>query len=226
MLDAKVLAAVFASLTAVAAAINGGSFNPDMAVNGVSADLSDVKGLNSDPVNALRDLLITRPEPTNDVEATLKVSDLSDEKIKLQEAKVAPSGLRQIKLGAKKLSSDSEIRFGGFKGSLEPGEPTKVQGTANSVVSSGVNITGVTAVSEKANSSTITVRENGRARIVLSNVEGQIVSGSASTEFRENTRKLKINSFSGEITLYPFNNTLTLDGKVDRLSAGQFSFGS
>jgi len=50
MLDAKVLAAVFASLTAIATTMNGGSFEPDMAVEGVSSsgvDVNELSGSNS-----------------------------------------------------------------------------------------------------------------------------------------------------------------------------------
>mgnify|MGYP006266903705 FL=1 len=227
MLDAKVLAAVFASLTAVATAMNGGSFQPDMAVEGVSSggvNVPDFAGSDS-TLDRLRTLFTSRPEPTNSVQARLNVSDLEDEKINLQEASLTGSGLTEIKLGSKSMSSDSEITFNAFKGSIQAGETSKIEGTANGVLSSGVNITGMTAVSEEVNSTKLEIKESGRAKISLSNVNGEINSGSASTEF-SNARELNINSFSGDLVIFPKNNTLVLDGKVDTLKAGKFSFGN
>jgi hypothetical protein len=227
MLDAKVLAAVFASLTAVATTMNGGSFQPDMAVNGVSTSLSDTPDFagTGSTLDMLRNVFTTRPEPTNDVSATLTLSNLENEEIKVQKSSIAASGLKEIKLGSKKMSSDSDIVFEGFKGNIQPGDPTNIKGTTNSVISSGVNISGRTKVSEKVNSSQLNIQENGRAKISLSSIQGQINSGSASTEFSDGKRKLDINSFSGEITIYPDNSTLILNGKVDELNAGSFSFG-
>lgn len=227
MLDAKVLAAVFASLTAIATTMNGGAIQPDMAVNGVSAELSninDINGLNTGSLDTLKQLFINRPEPSNDVTAVLTVSGLENEKIKLQKADLKASDLRKIKLGSRKMSSDSEIIFEGFKGSVTAGDPSTIQGSTQSILSSGVNISGPTIVSEKVNSSRININERGRAKIALSNVKGRIDSGSASTDISSNT-KLKINSFSGKMTIYPGNNSLRLEGEVDRLSAGKFSFG-
>lgn len=224
MLDARILAAVLASLTAVAAGMNGGSINTSPDFNPSTNGL-DFQELNSDPVNSLKQLFISKPEPTNSVKAHLKVEDIGNEKLKLQEATVRSSNLTSIKLGTNSMSSDSGIVFHGFKGTLKPGESSEIAGSAKRVSSSGVDISGKVNVKEKVNSSRFVINEKGVAGIKFSNVEGHITSGSASTEFRNGTRKLKINSFSGKITIRPENNSVVLDGKVDRLTAGDFSFG-
>ena len=228
MLDAKVLAAVLASLTAVAAGMNGGAIDADMAVEDVStggADVFDLQSLSSNPLDKLKNMFLSRPEPTNQVKANLTIDNLDDETIKVQDAVLSPPNLTEIKIGPRKMSSDEDISFNGFRGSIKPGSPTSVQGTANSALSSGVNISGMINVNEKLNTSQVRINEKGKAKLSLSNVKGEISSGSASTEFQESNRNLKINSFTGKITIYTSNNSVMLDGKVDRLEAGQFSFG-
>lgn len=226
MLDAKVLAAVFASLTAIATAMNGGSFQPDMAVDGVSAGLSDVPdfGGSSSTIDKIRDLFTSRPEPTNNVEATLTISDLDNEKMNLEKSTVRTSNLTEVNLGSKKMSSDENIVFNGLGGSMNLGDPIVLKGNANSITSSGVNVSGTFNLNQEINSSRIVIEEKGRAKISFSDVEADITYENKS-EQTLSTEQFKIDSFSGRTTIYPGNSTVILDGKVNSLTAGEFSYG-
>lgn len=226
MLDAKVLAAVFASLTAVATTMNGGSFQPDMAVEGISADgLSTPDFFGSDSrLEKLRSLLTSRPEPTNNVQATLKISDLDDEKVNLRKASIYISDLREVKLGSKTMSSDQDIVFNGLKGDINFNDPAVLIGTAKSVTSSGVNVSGSVNVNQEINSSSIVIEEKGRSKIGFSNLEANITYENKS-EQTLTTDNFKIDSFSGRKTIYLENSTVILDGKINSLTAGEFSYG-
>lgn len=229
MLDAKVLAAVFASLTAVATTMNGGSFQPDMAVEGVSAEgvsIPDFAGSDEtlSTIENLRSLLTSRPEPTNNVRATLKIEDIDNEKVNLRNSSIHVSGLKQINLGSRKMSSDQDISFNSMKGNINLDSPATVQGTANSVSSSGVNISGSVNVNQEINSSSIVIEENGRSKISFSDVEADIFYENKS-EQTLSTEKFSIDSFTGTKTVYLENSTVILDGKVNSLNAGEFSYG-
>lgn len=228
MLDAKVLAAVFASLTAVATAMNGGGFQPNMAVEDVSSQgisLSDVAGSGStlSTLEKLRDLFTSRPEPTNNVRATIEIEGLDNEKIDLRDASIHISDLRKVNLGSRKMSSDEDIVFNGLRGDINF-EPAVVQGTAKSVTSSGVNISGSVKVNHEINSSNILIDEKGRSKISFSDVDAELRYEDKS-EQTLSTEEFKIDSFTGTQTIYLENNTVVLDGKVNSLTAGDFSYG-
>jgi len=225
MLDAKVLAAVFASLTAVATTMNGGSFHPDMAVEGVSAEgvgVTDFIGSDS-RLEKLQSLINSRPEPKNNVQATIEIADLDNEKINLRKSSIYISDLREVKLGSRTMSSDQDIVFNSLKGDINFNDPAVLQGTADSVTSSGVNVSGSVKVNQEINSSSIFIEERGRSKISFSDVEADIIYENKS-EQTLNTDEFKIDSFSGKKTVYLENNTVILDGKVNSLTAGEFSY--
>lgn len=226
MLDAKVLAAVFASLTAVATAMNGGGFQPDMAVEGVSSgeiNLPDFADSGS-TLNQLRDLLTSRPEPTNNIQATIEIGDLDDEEINLQNSTIYVSGLRKVKLGSNTMSSDEDITFKGLKGNINFDDIATIQGSASSITSSGVNFSGSVNVNEEVNSSSIVIKEKGRSKVSFSDIEADIEYENKSEQTLD-TEKFSIDSFTGKTTVYLENNTVVLDGKVNSLTAGEFSYG-
>ena len=229
MLDAKVLAAVFASLTAVATTMNGGSFQPDMAVNGVSAGNIDIPdfadGGGSDSIiNQLQRIFDSRPEPKNNIRATLEISDFEDERASLDNSTVFVSDLRKVNLGSRKVSSDQKIIFNDLSGEFKLDDPTVLKGKAKSLSSSGVKISGNINVNQEINSSRIEIEEKGRAKISFSDVEADIRYEDKS-EQTLNAENFKIDSFNGRKVIYPSNSTVILDGKINSLNAGEFSYG-
>lgn len=226
MLDAKVLAAVFASLTAVATTMNGGSFQPDMAVEGVTSQGINVDSfIGSDSrLGNLQDLLTSRAEPTNNIHATLEIQDFEDEKINLRKSSVYVSDLRKVNLGSRKMTSDNDIVFNGMRGEINFDEPRKIKGTASSVTSSGVNVSGSVNVDQEINSTSFIIEEKGRSKVSFSDVEASIEYENKS-EQTLTAEKFSIDSFTGNKTVYTENSTLILDGKINSLTAGEFSYG-
>lgn len=229
MLDAKVLAAVFASLTAVATTMNGGSFQPEMAVEGVSAEgvnVPDFAGSEEtlSTIDRLRSLLNSRPEPENNFQAKIELEDLENEKINLRKSSIHISNLREVNLGSRIMSSDQDIVFNSLRGEIKFNDPAVLKGTANSVTSSGVNVSGSVRVNQEINSSNIVIEEEGRSKISFSNVEADITYENKS-EQTLSTDEFEIDSFSGQKIVYVENNTVILKGKINSLTAGEFSYG-
>ncbi len=227
MLDAKVLAAVLASLTAVAVGMDGSSVDTsnmdaeklESEMN-LPGDIEEVGG----PIQRFRDAIESRPEPENEVNAVLRVKNIGAETFDLEGASLEMENFTSMSMEGKKVKSDEKIRLHGFSGSFEPGNETSIQGSVQGLTTSGVNISGTTSVEETISTQRISVERIERIGITLSNVEGSIESGDASTDF-SSSRPLNINSFSGNMIMHTDNNTIVLDGKVDELESGSFSFG-
>ncbi|MFT4867585.1 MAG: hypothetical protein ACI9LV_000186 [Candidatus Nanohaloarchaea archaeon] len=224
MLDGKILAAVLATLTAIAVSSGQGVEAQSLDLDTPTTEDFEFQDILDNPVNNLRNMFTETPEPENSVEATLKVESLSEESMSISRAEVVSNSTKSVQLGSKKVESDSEITFYGFEGAVTPVNDTMVSGTVAGAVTSGVNISGQAPVSQSFNTSRLEINGVERSKINFGQVKGSIDSESASTEF-SSSRPLNINSFSGDIVIYPRNSTVVLDGKVARLEAGSFTFG-
>lgn len=231
MLDVKILAAVFASLAAFAVSFNGGSLDPgDMDLeDNLDDDLEDrfsFGDLTDNPWEKIKDMVSTQPEPENSVKASLTVENLHQQDINIRKSgSLHIDDFRDLSIGVKQVSSDEDIVLHGFRGSLGPGNVSVAEGSFSSLTSSGVNVTGAMSVDEEVNSTVLKVRDIERSPITFTGVGGSIESDSASTQFGDGSRSVEINSFSGDLTVFTQNETVVLDGRVDRLEAGGFSFG-
>jgi hypothetical protein len=225
MLDGKILAAVLATLTAVAVSTGQGVEAQNLEVDTPNTDDFEFQDILDNPFKNLRSMFTETPEPENSVRASLKVENLQEETINLQGAEIRSNSTRTAQLGDKEVKSDSGITFYGVKGTLKPVNETMISGTVEGVHTSNVNISGTSPVTQQFNTSKLEVRDIQESAINLGKVTGSINSESASTDFNS-PRPLNINSFSGDMIVYPRNSTLVLDGKVARLEAGSFTFGN
>ncbi len=228
MIDAKILAAVLASLTAVAVGADGGSIEAsDLESQDIKSNMdlpSRIQEIDN-PVKLLREMLNTKPEPDNEVKAELRVENIQNETFDLEGASLEVENLTSIGMGGKNITSDEEIILHGFSGTLQPGEKTRLEGSAERFTSSGVSIEGTTAVDKTVATEEVKIKGVKRTGISLSKVQGSISSGDTSTEFTKSSRPLHINSFSGDTEVDTSDSTVELDGKVDKLESGEFSFG-
>lgn len=223
MLDGKILAAVLATLTAVAAGTGGSSFDTQDAIPEVpeTPELPDLG-----PIDRLTEFLNTVPEPERDLKAELEVTSIEDDVIKFKGATIRASDLYSVNADKKRIMSEKPLTLKGFKGKFNPGRNTSLQGTISGVLTEGVNITGSMRVNVEMGSERIDVSDIGKTPLSLEGAKGSVSSGDAFTRFREGSRGLEVNSFSGNMTVYPENRTIYLNGKVDKLSYGNFSYGS
>lgn len=227
MLDGKILSAVLATLTAVAVSTTGGG---DLAGQELQTDPSnmdiDVMGLFQNPMKQLRQMITTTPEPENSVQARLVAGNIANETFQVKNARISPDNTTSIQFGSQTVNSDEEVVIYDFSGSMMPtNSSVQLKGTARGVLTSGVNVSGTSAIDHTIKASRIRINGIEESSIGLSKVSGTISSSDASTEF-ESERTLSIDSFSGDMIIMPLNGTIVLDGKVNRLTAGDFQFGN
>jgi len=227
MLDAKILTAVLASLVAASFVVNGSAMDYETPeVEDVDTGF-DFSSFIDDPVEQVREHFRSYPEPENSVKANLTVENLHQQDITIRHADTVQTGeLRETGLGAYSMESENDIGLHSFNGQIDTGNVTLLEGNVESLTSNDVNVSGMMNVEEEVNTTHIQLRGVERTPLTLTDVGGSIESDDASTEFGEGSRVLEINSFSGDIDLYVENETVVIDGRVDRLEAGSFSFGT
>jgi len=226
MLDGRVLAAVFASLAAIGAAMNGGAVNAvDLQPQnmGSSGDFGLEKHLPKS-LQMLKNLQ-QNPEPTKKIEAHLEVNALNNQGIQISNGVLRARNVTSIEVGDRKVESDEEVKIYGYTGKVLPGKPSNIDGRAKGAISSGVNISGNFKARDKLETGLIKVENTERSKIKLKDIKGDIESNSTSARIRDSDIDLDINSFSGNITIDPRNETVRFSGKIDKLSAGDVSFG-
>lgn len=229
MLDGKILVAVLVSLAAISTGMDGGSVDrqevrqntKELTSGGMNLDY---KKLLSSPGSELRDIFTSKPEPTNDVSAKLLVKDLKSQTINIENSDFTAENFTGFKMDGKTVTSDEKVKLYEFTGSIKPGTVSELSGRADGFLSSGVNVSGIMSIDESMESKRFVFEDVERSSLTFSRVTGEISSANASTEFGS-ARPLEINSFSGKIVIKPENNSLEINGKVDKLEAGAFSYG-
>lgn len=229
MLDGRVLAAVLASVAAIAAGINGGGVAQSMDADRVkSSSLSAPGGLSfsdvvPDSLSSLKQF-VKNPEPENSVKAHLVAEDISDEKLNVKGASLTAGNFTSLSFGGKTARSSTQITVYGFTGNVEPDDITNINGRASGFRSNNVNVSGNIQVQREIETRVLELEGVERTRLNLEEATGVIEANSSSTDIRE-AGKVRINSFSGDMTVFPMNGSIVIEGKVDRLDAGTFSFG-
>lgn len=227
MLDGKVLTAVFASLAAIGAAMSGGAVD--------SADLQPENIDSSTDFNVEKylpkslDILRRfnqKPEPTTEIKAVLEVNGLQNQEIQSSKGSLYAQNITSADIGGREIDSDDDIIFYGYTGKILPGKPSKIDGRAEGVLTSNVNVSGRFRTEQEFETDIVYVKNVERTELSLKDINGDIESDSTSTQIKDSNIDLEINSFSGNITVRPENSTVELSGKVDKLSAGDVSFGN
>ncbi len=226
MFDGKILTAVFATLAAVAAALNGGSLDPGQLESSTFSAPGDATFNQVVPESFKLGDFLKNPEPENRVSATFQQKDLKDTELSLKSGRMEVDNLSSFDIGTKSVTSNSTVLFYGFKGKISPGEKTEIKGRVKGFKSEPVNFSGRFRVEKELNTGIITLSSVKRSKIRLKDVTGTVDSNTSVTEIRDPATDLRINSFSGDARIFPGNRTVTIDGHVDRLNAGDISLGS
>lgn len=230
MIDGKVLTAVLASVAAIAAAISGGGITAEQVKsNGVSAPAGTTFNGVTEFARSLIPgnlglELFKPPEPDFDLSARVTVSDLQEKKLKIKEARFSADNFSSLSFEGRKVVSDESIDLYGFSGRFMPGENSSViEGRVKGFESSGVNVSGGFPVNHELSSSVFRFEDVRRMKISFDSVEGVIDANS--TQTRVDDTSFSVNSFSGDLVVYPGNNSVFMEGEVDRLEAGAVSLG-
>lgn len=224
MLDGKILTAVLASLAMIGTAMNGGHVD--------SSELQDIRknplSTNFDrfmpgSLGAFTQQYMQNPEPDTALEAELMIGDVAGQNFRLSSGTMKANNLTKIKTNRRQITSDSDLEFNGFSGKINLGQPTDIEGSAESIITNGVNISGGFDIKEDLDTDKIVLTNVTRSKISLKKVSGLVRSDSISTNITKDNLELNINSFSGNMTIYPKTGKLLLSGKVDKMNAGSIS---
>lgn len=224
MLDGKILTAVLASLAAIGTAMNGGHIDSselqDVRENPLSTDFG---GLMPNSLGAFTQQYMQNPEPDTAIEAELMIGDVAGQTLSLSSDTLEANNLSKIKTSQRRITSDSNLEFNGFSGKINLGKPTNIEGNSKSIITNKVNISGGFDIEEELDTDKIVLTNVTRSKISLKKVSGSVKSDTASTNLTKDNLELDINSFSGNMTIYPKTGEMILSGKVDKMDAGSIS---
>jgi hypothetical protein len=221
-MEPKILAATLATLATVFAGLNGGAFTVDdiRSTELADEDLTQQSRLGSFiPEIPFMDRLSQKPEPTSQVKARIQIQDES--KLKLRKAEITPRNMTVIQTNQLTIESDEELIINGYTGDLELGNTTGIQGRAQGISTSGVNISTGLRIDTETETERLKAVNTTRSEL---NFPRASIQPTQDSEFGITTdnAELKINSFTGNIEITPGNKTLVIDGRVDTLSAGKY----
>ena len=220
-MDAKILAAVLVSLAAVFAGADGGMFSTQ-DVRNIQEDAgleAPSTSLIPSKIPVIGDLL-KKPKPTNKVKAEIVLH--GEESFRIKKAGLKASKLTEINARNMKIDSDRDIKFTGFNGKVKLNNQTELDGSATGFQTSNVNITTATGLNTAVDTQRIEVENTSRTGFKFSKASIGPTQGSNFSLDTSNTN-LDINSFTGNVTIYPREKKLVIDGKVDKLNAGKYS---
>lgn len=218
------MTAVFVSLTAIATGINSGSIQAS-DIRNANMDSLDMQSVQQPRQSTLSSLLSSfkplaqlfqNPEPDKSVKAV--VTSGSGESLKLRKASINATNFTEYSSETLKIDSDAPIFLKGFSGTISFNNNTVLKGRASGYRTSGVNVTQGIQVQTQMGSRRVDVNNVERVAVSFRDVTVHIDSKSTTTTVRNSS--MNINSFSGDIMVYPGNNTFVFDGKVARLKAG------
>ena len=219
-MDPKILAAVFASIAALAVGTGGTSvddfqnMNPENMVGQFfNSGTGFLENINKQPV------------PENSVKVSIQLESDSG-RLSVQKSELRVSEFRELISPSKKITSDESISFKDFTGNVKISREneTLVSGSSNGFSSSGVNFTKKLDIDFRTNSELIEISDISRTGIKFDEVDVKMRSEADETVIQKGDSRLSINSFSGGAKLFPQNMTIVLDGKVDSFEAGGTSF--
>ncbi|MFB6158561.1 MAG: hypothetical protein ABEJ95_02760 [Candidatus Nanohalobium sp.] len=218
-MDIKILAAVLGSLTAVFAGAGGGVFS-DVTPQDQAVTMSDTSMLQDLPIIGE---IFRKPEPSNEIHAKMEIDGPAT--VKINNGGLKAENLTEINASTMTIDSDQDIKLRKFTGKVKFGNTSRIEGKATGLKTSGVNINTSIRLDTGLKTPLIKISETHRSQIRFKQAS---ISPVKDSDFPLNTNRsnIKINSFTGDIEIYPGRNTLILDGKVSSLKAGKTSYGN
>ena len=221
-MDPKILAAVFASIAALTVSGSGSvddfqNFDPGKFLDGNLGELPI-------DMDSLVGQITDRPEPENSIQVTATVNS-REASLSAENAVLEIEAFESLRSESRVIESDQRISFRNFNGEilLSKNSSTGLKGDSTGFSSSGVNITEKMKIDYDTNASRILLSDVQRSKISLDDVDVEM-SSEEGTELSQSDSPMSMNSFSGDITVLPAENTIRFEGLVDRFEAGGASF--
>ena len=216
-MDPKILAAVFASIAAIAVG-TGGTGSVDNFQNIQPQDIIDSL---SDTSKFFPKNIEEKPEPENEVKITMEANS-DNAGIQLQNSDITVQDFTKLESESKIIRSDEPLTFSGFTGNIEiyRDNETVIYGNSEGFASSGVNFTQKLNLDFRTGSESIVAEKVEKTGISLEEADVEVISQEEDTTIEKGNSPVDINSFSGKMSIYPDNMTVILNGKVDKVEAG------
>gem|GEM_PF-2691549 len=217
-MDPKILAAVFASIAALTMSGTGSmeelqnfgsqDFLQDMQLPSGIGDIIGNIGENPAPENRAR-IDVTFKSVETVLEATGKG--------------LLVENYTNLESESRGFDSANPLEFKDYSGKISISNETVIGGKASGFLSESLNYTHSMNLDLSTDATRIEIKEADRSKINLNNVDINFESESG-TEISAENAPLKINSFSGNISIYPDEKRMTIIGLFDRVEAGTTSF--
>lgn len=209
-MDMKILAAVLTTLAAVFLVMNAGETPAETSGPGLGALIPAF--LSPEP-----------PQPQTRIEADIQIR--TENTTMNLNGDLQVEGLTQYISDQVDIKSNQEIEFQNFQGTVFIGNQSRIDGKAEGFTSKGVQVAKNFKLQENINNSKITLEEVKRASLDLKAADIQLDALNSSTSISETNTTVKIESFSGNMTVTPENMSIGLQGNITNVEAGQTSFG-
>ncbi|MFB6174601.1 MAG: hypothetical protein ABEJ87_01330 [Candidatus Nanohalobium sp.] len=202
-MDVKILAAVFATLAIVFVGMNSGGLH--------LGGLSGITDIFSSPP----------PKPDTHVQADIQFHT-NNTTMKVN-GNLTAEGLTHYSKGDVNINADKPIKFQGFQGTVFIEDNATISGTAEKLVTPGIQISNVHLNRE---TDTPLIKITGAKMVGLKFRRADInldkVNGSSSISQTNTT--VEIQSFNGNITIRPPEKKISLSGNISKVSAGATTF--
>lgn len=203
-MDLKILAAVFTTLAAVFIVMNAG---------GLGSTGPGIGGLIPDFFSS------ENPQPQTGVTADIEV--LTENTTMDVNGNITIEGLTQYG----DIKSQNDIEFKYFDGSLRIGNGSMISGDAEGFTSSGVQVARNFELERDLNTTQVDIKGADRVALEFQRANIDLQATNSSSGIQETNTSVGIQSFSGNITVRPEEMTLSLEGNVSQVEAGQTTFG-
>ena len=219
-MDPKIMAAVFASIAAIAVGTGGTGTIQNFQEMSPGEIIGQFSNSPSDIISDLRE----KPVPENPVRITATID--GEETVTGTGEKLILKDFTQVASEQRNISSDSDITFSDFSGRLEfeSKNLSAVEGSSSGFSSSGLSFSQPIQISAVTDADEIKFSNIAKQSISLGSVDVKIDSRKDSTVIEKEDTSLDVNSFTGIISYYHGNSTIVLEGKVDKVEAGGTSF--
>jgi hypothetical protein len=217
-MEIEILAATLTTLAVIFAGLNGGAFNtqdlknteiPNQQINQKNSILPKIPLINQ---------LTQKPEPTNTIKAEITLPKNSEIPFKNAETTLNQKTLNNSKTT---ITSPSKITLQNTTGKTTLGNKTRLKAQTLQIQTNQVTIKQKTQINTKTKGQ-IQIKNTNKIELKYKNASIKPGKNSDFGIKTENT-KLKINSYKGNMTIKPQTKIVTLNGKIDKLTAGKYT---
>lgn len=222
-MDPKIMAAVFASVAAIAIGTGGSGSLEDLKISDPGEIIGD-RFNPSDILSGTNDRNV--PNTTVKITAELNANSTG---MKVNSKKIIFRNYQKIVLGPDNISSDDYVTVNDFQGVLTLNQKdnlTGVRGSSNGFRSSGVLVSGERDIEGFTDSENFEIINNSVEKLTLKDVDASIKSVEDSTLIEKDNSNLRLEKFRGNTTVFDENNTVIFKGIVTKAEADGASLSS